>query len=645
MAKKQFKAESRRLLEMMVNSIYTNREIFLRELISNASDALDKRYFEGLTDKSKNASKKDLWIKITPNKDARTLVIEDTGIGMTDKELESNLGTIARSGSAEFREALEKNTSKIDIIGQFGVGFYSAFMVAKKVTVDSRPAGGDKAYRWVSSGEDGYTISEIEKDTVGTTITLELKDDTEDEKFGEFLEEWTIRNLIKKYSDYVRYPIKMDVKKSIPDPTEEGKTIDTMEEETLNSMVPLWKKNKNKISDEDYNEFYKSTFSDWENPQRHLHYNVEGNVSYTALLYIPGKTPFNFYNTDYESGLRLYSKGVFILDNAKDLLPECYRFVKGLVDSDDLNLNISREILQQDRQVKALSKSIDKKITGMLEDMLEKEREEYEKFYENFGLNLKYSIYKSYGALKDKLQDFLLYRSSKDGSYTTLKEYVSRMKEDQKEIYYACGSTIDDIEKLPVLSKVRNKGYEILYFTDSIDEFVIRMMMNYDEKPFRSVTEAGLDLDTEEEKKARETTAEENKDMLEAMKNALGENVSEVRISSRLTDDPVCLVADQGMSIEMEKVLSQDPMNRGLKATKILEINPNHPIFAKLQDVFRTQPDALNDYADILYDQARLIEGLPIEDPAEYARRIVDLMVNAALPKKDDSPVEAEIVE
>lgn len=645
MAKKQFKAESRRLLEMMINSIYTNREIFLRELISNASDALDKRYFEGLTDKSKNASKKDLWIKITPNKEARTLVIEDTGIGMNEKELESNLGTIARSGSAEFREALEKNTSKIDIIGQFGVGFYSAFMVAKKVTVDSRPAGGDKAYRWVSSGEDGYTISEIEKDTVGTTITLELKDDTEDEKFGEFLEEWTIRNLIKKYSDYVRYPIKMDVKKSIPDPTEEGKTIDTMEEETLNSMVPLWKKNKNKISDEDYNEFYKSTFSDWENPQRHLHYNVEGNVSYTALLYIPGKTPFNFYNTDYESGLRLYSKGVFILDNAKDLLPECYRFVKGLVDSDDLNLNISREILQQDRQVKALSKSIDKKITGMLEDMLEKEREEYEKFYENFGLNLKYSIYKSYGALKDKLQDFLLYRSSKDGAYTTLKEYVSRMKEDQKEIYYACGSTIDDIEKLPVLSKVRNKGYEILYFTDSIDEFVIRMMMNYDEKPFRSVTEAGLDLDTEEEKKARETTAEENKDMLEAMKNALGDNVSEVRISSRLTDDPVCLVADQGMSIEMEKVLSQDPMNRGLKATKILEINPNHPIFAKLQDVFRTQPDAINDYADILYDQARLIEGLPIEDPAEYARRIVDLMVNAALPKKDDSPVEAEIVE
>ncbi len=645
MAKKQFKAESKRLLEMMINSIYTNREIFLRELISNASDALDKRYFEGLTDKSKNAAKKDLWIKITPNKETRTLVIEDTGIGMNEEELESNLGTIARSGSAEFRDALEKDSSKIDIIGQFGVGFYSAFMVAKKVTVESRPAGSEEAFRWVSSGQDGYTITKVEKDAVGTTITLELKDDTEDEKFGEFLEEYTIRSLIRKYSDYVRYPIKMDVTKSIPDPTDEKKTIDTIEEETLNSMVPLWKKNKNKISEEDYNEFYKNTFSDWENPQKVLHYNVEGNISYTALLYIPGKTPFNFYNTDYESGLRLYSKGVFILDNAKDLLPECYRFVRGLIDSDDLNLNISREILQQDRQVKALSKSIDKKITKALEDMLEKEREAYETFFGNFGLNLKYSIYKSYGAEKDKLQDLLLFRSSNDGKYTTLKEYTERMKEDQKEIYYACGSTIEDIEKLPVLSKVKEKGYEILYFTDSIDEFVIRMMMNYNEKQFRSVTEAGLDLDTEEEKKAREAASEENKDMLEAMKNSLNGKVSEVRISSRLNEDPVCIVADQGMSIEMEKVLSQDPMNKGMKATKILEINPSHPIFEKLKNVFKENPGALDDYADILYDQALLIEGLPIDDPADYARRIVNLMVSAQAPKKDDSPIEAEIVE
>ncbi len=647
MAKKQFKAESKRLLELMINSIYTNKEIFLRELISNASDALDKRYYEGLTDKSKNVAKKDLWIKIIRDKDARKLVIEDTGIGMNAEELEKNLGTIARSGSAEFREALEKDTSKIDIIGQFGVGFYSAFMVAKKVIVESRAAGSEEAFQWVSSGEDGYVINPIEKESVGTTITLELKEDTEDEKYSEYLEEWTIRNLVKKYSDYVRYPIKMDVTKSIPDPTDDKKTIDTVEEETLNSMVPLWKKNKSKITTEDYNEFYKGKFSDWEDPQKVIHYNVEGNISYTALLYIPGKTPFNFYNTDYESGIQLYSKGVFILDNAKDLLPECYRFVKGLVDCDDLNLNISREILQQDRQVKALAKSIDKKITKALEDMLEKEREAYEKFFDNFGLNLKYSIYKSYGMEKEKLQDLLLFRSSEGGKYVTLKEYRSRMKEDQQEIYYACGSTMEDIEKLPALSRVREKGYEILYFTDSIDEFMIKMMMNYDEKQFRSVTESNLDLDSEEEKKAREATALENKDMLEAMKKSLGSNVSDVRISSRLTDDPVCIVADQGMSIEMEKVLSQDPMNKGMKATKILEINPNHAIFGKLKQVFQENPDALGDYADVLYDQALLIEGLPLDDPAAYARRIVDLMVNAAVPAKKDAsePVEAEIVE
>ena len=648
MAKKQFKAESKRLLELMINSIYTNREIFLRELISNASDALDKRYYEGLTDPAKNAAKKDLWIKIYAYPDERKLVIEDTGIGMSEEELEKNLGTIAKSGSAEFREALEKDESKVDLIGQFGVGFYSAFMVAKNVIVETKPAGSDKAYRWESSGEDGYTITEIEREQPGTRITLELKEDTEDEKFSEFLEEYTIRNLVRKYSDYVRYPIKMDVKKSIPDPTDENKTIDTFEEETLNSMIPLWKKNRNDISKEDYDEFYKGNFSDWENPQKVIHYNVEGNISYTALLYLPGKTPFNFYNTDYESGLKLYSKGVFILDNAKDLLPECYRFVKGLVDSDDLNLNISREILQQDRQVKALAKSIDKKITKALEDMLETEREEYEKFFENFGLNLKYSIYKSYGMEKDKLQDLLLFRSSSEGKYTTLKEYVERMKEDQKEIYYVSGSSIEEIEKLPVLAKVKNKGYEILYFTDSIDEFVIRMMMNYSEKNFRSITEAGLDLDSEEEKKVKEEKAEANKDLLAAMKESLGDRVSEVRISSRLTDDPVCIVADQGMSIEMEKVLSQDPMNRGMKATKILEINPNHPIFEKLRSVFASNPAVISDYADILYEQARLIEGLPIEDPAEYARRIVSMMVQASVPERTENsegPVEAEIVD
>ena len=633
MAKKQFKAESKRLLELMINSIYTNKEIFLRELISNASDALDKRYYEGLTDAAKNVDKNDLWIRITPNKEERTLVIEDTGIGMNEKELETNLGTIAKSGSAEFRNALEQASDKIDIIGQFGVGFYSAFMVAKKITVLSRTADSEDAYEWVSAGEDGYTISKAEKPEIGTKITLELKEDTEDEKYSQYLEEWEIRNLVKKYSDYVRYPIIMNVKKSIPDPTDEEKTIDTFEDETLNSMIPLWKKNKNDISAEDYNEFYKAKFTDWEDPLKVIHYNVEGNISYTALLYIPSKTPFNFYNTDYESGIQLYSKGVFILDNAKDLLPECYRFVKGLVDSDDLNLNISREILQQDRQVRALSKSIDKKITRTLEEMLEKEREDYEKFFENFGLNLKYSIYKTYGADKDKLQDLLLYRSSLEGKYVTLKEYTERMKEDQKEIYYACGGSIEDIEKLPALARVREKGYEILYFTDAVDEFVIRMMMNYAEKQFRSITEADLDLGSEEEKKAREEKAEENKDLLEAMKEALGSAVSDVRISGRLTDDPVCIVADQGMSIEMEKVLSQDPMNRGLKATKILEINPDHPIFAKLKSVYETNKEALKDYADVLYDQALLIQGLPLSDPAAYARKITELLVGAGIPQ------------
>ena len=627
MGKKQFKAESRRLLELMINSIYTNKEIFLRELISNASDALDKRYYEGLTDPAKNVAKKDLWIRIERHPDNGTLVIEDSGIGMSEKELENNLGTIAKSGSAEFREAMEEASSSIDIIGQFGVGFYSAFMVAKKITVLSRSAGSDEAFEWTSSGQDGYTITNAEKDTVGTRITLELKDDTEDEKYSKYLEEWTIRDLVRKYSDYVRYPILMEVTKSIPDPTDEEKTIDTMEEETLNSMVPLWKKNKNDITEEDYNEFYKAKFSDWEDPLKVIHYNVEGNVSYTALLYLPSRTPFNFYTSDYESGIQLYSKGVFIFDSAKDLLPECFRFVKGLVDSDDISLNISREILQQDRKVKALSKSLENKIKRALEEMLEKERENYEKFFENFGLNLKYSIYKSYGADKDKLQDLLLYRSSLEGKYVTLKEYTERMKEDQKEIYYVCGSSIAEIEKLPVLAKVRAKGYEILYLTDAVDEFVIRMMNSYAEKQFKSITEADFDLASDEEKKAREAAAEENKDLLTAMKEALGSSVSEVRISGRLEEDPVCVVADQGMSIEMEKVLSQDPMNKGLKATKILEINPNHPIFAKLKSVYENNPDALKDYADVLYDQALLIQGLPIEDPAAYARKITELLV------------------
>lgn len=651
MAKKQFKAESKRLLEMMINSIYTNKEIFLRELISNASDALDKRYYQGLTDKEKNVAKKDLYIKITRDKDARTLTFEDTGIGMTAEELEKNLGTIAKSGSAEFKEALEKNSKNVDIIGQFGVGFYSAFMVAKTITVESKSANDPEAHRWVSSGEDGYTITPMEKDTVGTKIILTLKEDTDDEKYSDYLEEYKIRDLVKKYSDYVRYPIKMDVTKSVEDPTDKEKTIDTVEEETLNSMIPLWKKSKSKIKPEEYNEFYKGKFSDWEDPQKVIHYNVEGNISYTALLFIPAKAPYNFYNTDFESGLQLYSKGVFIMDKAKDLLPECYRFMAGLIDSDDLNLNISREILQQDRQVKALAASIDKKITKALEDMRDNEREAYEKFFDNFGLNLKYSIYKSFGMEKEKLQDLLLYKSSNQTGYTTLKDYVSRMKEDQKEIYYACANSLEDIEKMPALSKVKDAGCEILYFTDSIDEFVIRMMNSYSEKPFKNINDGDLDLDSEEEKKQKEETASANKEMLEAIKNSLGEQVAEVRVSSRLKDDPVCLSAQEGgMSIEMEKVLRQDPNNKGLKANKILEINPNHAIFKKLQDVYAANPSAVKDYAEVLYDQALLIEGLPIEDPTAYARKIADILVNTAIPAKEDykapeGPIEAEVVE
>ena len=638
MAKKQFKAESKRLLNLMVNSIYTNKEIFLRELISNASDALDKRWYLSLTDDSKRVNKDDLWIRIERNKDARQLVIEDSGIGMDKDELEKNLGTIAKSGSADFKEQLDKSTdSNVDIIGQFGVGFYSAFMVAKKVTVESRSVNSDTAYRWESEGVDGYTITECDKAEPGTRITLDLKDDTDDVKYSEYLEEYKVRELVKKYSDYVRYPIKMMVTKSVPDPTDDKKTIETQEEETLNSMIPLWKKNRKDIKPEEYNEFYKAKFNDWQDPQKVLHFNVEGNISYTAMLFLPSKAPFDFYNADYQPGLQLYSKGVFIMDKAKDLIPECYRFMTGIVDSEDLSLNISREILQQDSQVKALAKSLDKKITSFLSDMLKDEREDYEKFFDNFGLNLKYSIYKSFGADKEKLQDLLLYRSSKEDKYVTLKEYEDRMPADQKNIYYVCGSSIEDIKKLPVMAAVQDKGYEVLYFTDTIDEFVIRMMQNYDGKDFKSITDADADFQSEEEKKETEKKADENKDLLTAMKDALNNQVKEVRISARLKDDPVCLSSDEGMSIEMEKVLSQNPANKGMRAEKILEINPNHPIFAKLQNVYKENPKALKDYAEVLYDQARLIEGLPIEDPAAYAKKIVNMMVNASEPTESES--------
>jgi molecular chaperone HtpG len=648
MAKKQFKAESKRLLELMINSIYTNKEIFLRELISNASDALDKRYYLSLTakDKTKSVDRKDLKITIERHPEDRTLVIADTGIGMTSEELEKNLGTIAKSGSAEFKQELEKATKNIDIIGQFGVGFYSAFMVSKKITVQSRAAGSEEAYQWVSTGEDGYTITPIEKDSIGTRITLELKDDTDDEKFSDYLEEYKIRELIKKYSDYVRYPIEMEVETTKPDPEdkENKKTITVKEIQTLNSMVPLWKKNKSKIKPEDYNEFYKAKFNDWQDPQRVIHYSVEGNISYTALLFIPSKAPYNFYNADFEPGLQLYSKGVFIMDKAKDLLPDYFRFVTGLVDSDDLNLNISREILQQDRQVKALAVSIEKKIRTYLEDMMKNERPEYEKFFDNFGRELKYGIYKDFGTHKDILQDLLLFRSSKEKKYVSLKEYTDAMPSDQKSIYYACGKSMEEIDKMPALEKLRDKKYDVLYFTDDIDEFAAQIMQNYADKPFRSVSKGDLDLDSDAEKKQREEKTEANKDLLTTLGEDLKGKVKEVRISSRLKTQPVCLVsAEDGLSIEMEKVLSQMPQNQGIKATKILEINPDHPIFTTLQNVAKDDPATLKEYADVLYDQALLIEGLPIDDPVGYADRIVKLMVHADFDAlKKDQPAAAE---
>lgn len=631
MAKKQFKAESKRLLDLMVNSIYTNKDIFLRELISNCSDALDKRHYLSLTDNSAAIDQKDLKITIERLKDSNQLVIEDTGIGMSSEELEKNLGTIAKSGSAEFKASLEQANENVDIIGQFGVGFYSAFMVAKHIMVESHKVGEEKAYSWSSSGEDGYVISEIEKPTIGTRITLDLKDDTDDEKYSKYLEEYTIRDLIKKYSDYVRYPIEMECTKSVPDPTDKDKTIDTTEVETLNSMIPLWKKQKSTIKDEEYNEFYKAKFNDWENPQKVLHYSVEGNVSYTALLFIPSKTPYNFYYSDYEPGLQLYSHNVFIMDKVKDLVPEYFRFVQGLVDSDDLSLNISREILQQNRQVKLIAKSIEKKIQNALEDMLKNDREQYEKFFDNFGLNLKYGIYKDYGMHKETLQDLILFKSNKEGKYVTLKEYVDNMKDGQKAIYYACGKNVDEINRLPAMAKLKDKDYEVLYFLDERDEFVTSIMQNYAEKPFQSINKGDLDLDTDEEKKAKEEKTEENKDLLTALKDALGDDVKEVRISSRLKDDPVCIVADEGVSLEMEKYMNQDPLNKnqGVKAVKILEINPDHPVFKKLQDVYATNKDELKDYASVLFDQALLIQGLPISDPVAYTKKIADLLVKA----------------
>lgn len=627
MQTKEFKAESKRLLDMMINSIYTHKEIFLREIISNASDAIDKLYFKSLTDTSVGMKKSDFAITIAIDKENRTLTVSDNGIGMTEEDLENNLGTIANSGSFAFKKDNDLGDD-VDIIGQFGVGFYSTFMVAKEVTVVTKAFGNDQAYKWTSDGVEGYTIEECDKpDGAGTTITLKLKDDTDDEKYSTYLDQYQIQSLVKKYSDYIRFPIRMEVDHTHYN--EEGKEPEVHKAiETLNSMTPIWKKNKSELKDEDYNNFYMEKFGDYEPPVAHIHSKNEGVATYDALLYIPARAPFDYYSKDYEKGLQLYSSGVMIMEKCADLLPDWFSFVKGVVDSEDLSLNISRELLQQDRQLKIIAKNLEKSIKNELAKLLKNDREKYEKFYSVFGLQFKFGIYQSYGAANETLKDLLMFPSSFDGKNVTLKEYVSRMKEDQKEIYYACGETKERIEMLPQLEKIKDKGYEVLYFTQDVDEFAIKVMINYDGKPFKSISDADLDLDTEEEKEEAKKLDEENKDMFTFMQEAIADKVKTVRLSKKLKTHPVCLSSDGSITIEMEKVLNAMPQNDGnkVKAEKALEINPNHPIFEKLKDLYANDKDKLKDYAKLLYDQALLIEGMSIDNPVEFANLVCELM-------------------
>ena len=632
MAKKQFKAESKRLLDLMINSIYTHKEIFLRELISNASDAVDKLYYKTITEGDTGISRDDFGIRIEADRENRTLRIIDNGMGMTKEELEKNLGTIAKSGSLDFNSEMDKK-DEIDIIGQFGVGFYSAFMVSDKVSVLSRAYGSDEAYMWESSGADGYTITEAEKDSNGTEITLTLKEDTDDENYSEYLDTYKIKSLITKYSDYIRYPIQMMVEKhrlkpGCEDKKPEEQEYETYQElETLNSMVPLWKKNKSEIKDEDYNEFYKDKFYDFTDPAKVIHTDVEGVVSYTALLFIPGQAPFNYYTKDYEKGLQLYSSGVLIMDKCPDLLPDYFSFVKGLVDSQDLSLNISREMLQHDRQLRAIAQRLEKKIKSELLSMLKTDREKYISFFKNFGLQLKYGLYDSFGANKETLKDLLMFYSSTEKALVTLSEYVSRMKHEQKYIYYASGETVEQIDRLPQTELLKEKGYEILYLTDSIDEFALQVMREFDEKQFKSVSGEDLDIEeSKEEKEAAEKQAEESKDLLEFMKESLDGKVSEVKLSHRLKSHPVCLTSKGGLSIEMEKVLNAMPTDEKVQAERVLEINAKHPVLEKLKKEYDTDKDTVKKYAALLYDQARLIEGLPIEDPVEFSNAVCELM-------------------
>ena len=624
METKQFKAESKRLLDLMINSIYTNKEIFLRELISNASDAMDKLYYQSLTDNNLNIYRNDLEIKLEVDKKNRTLVIEDNGCGMNKQELENNLGTIAQSGSYAFKNNNDKKED-IDIIGQFGVGFYSAFMVAKKIEVESKKVGENVAYKWTSSGAEGYTIEEIEKKDVGTKITLYIKENQEEENYDEFLEDYKIQEIVKKYSDYIRYPIKMEVTRKELKEGSKDEYIDKKEVETLNSMIPLWKKKKQDITEDEYNSFYIDKFSDYEKPLKIIHSTIEGGINYSMLLYIPSHLPYDYYTKEYEKGLQLYSNGVLIMDKCPDLLPDYFGFVKGLVDSPDLSLNISRELLQHDRQLKTIAKNIEKKIRQELENMLKNDRNNYEKLFNTFGTQLKFGCYNDFGMNKDNLKDLIMFYSSTTKNLTTLKEYVSRMQEGQEKIFYAAGETIDKIDMLPQVQGVKEKGYEILYLTENIDEFVLKVLMEYDKKQFANVSSDNLDLESKEEKEELKKINEENKDMFTLMKEEI-KDVEDIRFTHKLKDHPVCLSSEGEISTEMEKVLNSMPNNQNVKAKMILEINENHPITQKLKDLYLNDKEELKKYSKILYDGARLIEGLNIDNPTEFSNLICELI-------------------
>lgn len=626
MVQKQFQAESKRLLEMMINSIYTQKEIFLRELISNASDAIDKIYYKALTDDSLVFNKEDYYIKVTADKANRTLTITDTGIGMTEEELENNLGVIAKSGSFAFKKENELKDGH-NIIGQFGVGFYSAFMVADEVTVTTKALGSSQAYKWVSNGAEGYTIEPGEKESVGTEIVLKIKENSEDEQYDEFLEEYRLRSIIKKYSDFIRYPIKMDVSGQRPKEGDDKELESYTEEQTVNSMVPIWRRNKNELKDEDYEQFYFEKRYGFDKPIKHVHISADGAVVYNAILFIPENTPFDYYTKEYEKGLELYSNGVLIMDKCADLLPDYFSFVKGMVDSEDLSLNISRELLQHDRQLKLIAKNIKNKIKGQLQSLVKDERDKYERFYKSFGRQLKFGVYNDYGMNKEDLQDLLLFYSSKEKKLVTLDEYVSKMPEDQKYIYYASGDSVERLEKLPQTELVSDKGYEILFFTDDIDEFAIKMIGKYKEKEFKNVSSGDLGIEPDESEKPSEAEENDNKELFEQMQAILGDKVKSVKASKRLKSHPVCLSAEGELTIEMEKILKAMPNSGDVKADKVLEINVNHDVFQSLKAAHAGDKEKLSLYTNLLYSQALLIEGLPLQDPVEFTNDVCKIMV------------------